>query len=105
MIRLPSVERRMEQPLVVKITIAPIDWQSGRWNRHEEGSGTALDDLMGCSRSNDDHLVSEARRCSQLRLDIGSDASAERRVEGGNVGNAHRLMEAVGRRKHQVKLF
>lgn len=95
----------MDEALIVEITIAAVDRQRGRRKSHKEGTGPTLDDLVALSRGNDDHLVAEARRSAQFRLDIGSDASAKRRVEGGNVGNAHWLMEAVGRRKHQVKLF
>lgn len=95
----------MDEALVVEITIAAVDRQSWRRKRHEDGTGATLDHLVALTRSNNDHLVAKARRSAQFRLDIGSDASAKRRVKGGDVGNAHWFMEAVGRCKHQVKLF
>ena len=82
MIGLPRVERRVDRGLVVEITVASVDRQQGRWNRHQNRARAALDDLMPFARDDQDHLMPESRRGPKLGFRIGADAATDRRVEG-----------------------
>ena len=104
MVGLPCVQSRVKQPFIVEIAVAPIHRQAGRRYRDEERSRSAPDHLVLFARSDDDHLVAEARGCPKLRLDIGSDASARRCVKGRNVDDPHRPEKAGRTDEVQVKL-
>ena len=104
MIGLPGVENGVDGLLVVEIAVAAIDRKLGRRDRHQHRSGAAPSHLVVLAWSDDDHFVTEPRSSTELGFYIGANASADRRVEGADVGDTHRVLQTFCASEVQVKL-
>ena len=105
MIRLPLIEHAVERGLIVEIAIAPIDRQLGRRDGDQHRTRTPGDHLVTLARRDDDHLMSEARGRPQLRIDIGPNATACRRIKCTHVDGIRMALDnSVGADEAQVKL-
>ena len=89
MIRLPFIQHAVERALVIEISIALIDWQPGGRKCDQCRSGATPDRFMVLARCNDDQLMTEARRGTKLRVNIGPHAAAGGRIESAHVDDPH----------------
>jgi hypothetical protein len=105
MIGTPFVERPVQRPLVIEITVAVVQRHAGRWNGCENRSGTALDDFLSFPRRENNDFVAEARGSPEFGIDIGPDPAAVGAVKRANVDNPHVGRKPAKRREVQVKVF